>query len=312
MKIYGSAAELIGGTPLVRFSAFGKAAGAGAEILAKLEYLNPAGSAKDRVGKEMLDAALSSGRITKDSLIIEPTSGNTGIGIAAYAAQLGMKVIIVMPETMSLERRKLIAAYGAKLVLTDGSKGMAGSIEKANELAAANPGSFIPAQFDNPDNCAAHYKTTGPEIWADTDGTVDIFVAGIGTGGTITGTGRFLKEMNPNVKIVAVEPADSPLLSQGRAGAHGLQGIGANFVPKILDTDIYGEIITVTTEQAYAAARLTVKTQGILIGISSGAALHAAAELAKRPENSGKRIVVLLPDGGERYLSTSLFEEDEQ
>lgn len=312
MKIYGSAAELIGGTPLVRFSAFGKAAGAGAEILAKLEYLNPAGSAKDRVGKEMLDAALSSGRITKDSLIIEPTSGNTGIGIAAYAAQLGMKVIIVMPETMSLERRKLIAAYGAKLVLTDGSKGMAGAIEKANELAAANPGSFIPAQFDNPDNCAAHYKTTGPEIWADTDGTVDIFVAGIGTGGTITGTGRFLKEMNPNVKIVAVEPADSPLLSQGRAGAHGLQGIGANFVPKILDTDIYDEIITVTTEQAYAAARLTVKTQGILIGISSGAALHAAAELAKRPENSGKRIVVLLPDGGERYLSTSLFEEDEQ
>lgn len=312
MKIYGSAAELIGGTPLVRFSAFGKETGAGAEILAKLEYLNPAGSAKDRVGKEMLDAALSSGRITKDSLIIEPTSGNTGIGIAAYAAQLGMKVIIVMPETMSLERRKLIAAYGAKLVLTDGSKGMAGSIEKANELAAANPGSFIPAQFDNPDNCAAHYKTTGPEIWADTDGTVDIFVAGIGTGGTITGTGRFLREMNPNVKIVAVEPADSPLLSQGRAGAHGLQGIGANFVPKILDTDIYDEIITVTTEQAYAAARLTVKTQGILIGISSGAALHAAAELAKRPENSGKRIVVLLPDGGERYLSTSLFEEDEQ
>ncbi|MCI5842046.1 MAG: cysteine synthase A [Clostridium sp.] len=312
MKIYGSAAELIGGTPLVRFSAFGKEAGAGAEILAKLEYLNPAGSAKDRVGKEMLDAALSSGRITRDSLTIEPTSGNTGIGIAAYAAQLGMKVIIVMPETMSLERRKLIAAYGAKLVLTDGSKGMAGSIEKANELAAANPGSFIPAQFDNPDNCAAHYKTTGPEIWADTDGTVDIFVAGIGTGGTITGTGRFLKEMNPNVKIVAVEPADSPLLSQGRAGAHGLQGIGANFVPKILDTDIYDEIITVTTEQAYAAARLTVKTQGILIGISSGAALHAAAELAKRPENSGKRIVVLLPDGGERYLSTSLFEEDEQ
>lgn len=312
MKIYGSAAELIGGTPLVRFSAFGKEVGAGAEILAKLEYLNPAGSAKDRVGKEMLDAALSSGRITKDSLIIEPTSGNTGIGIAAYAAQLGMKVIIVMPETMSLERRKLIAAYGAKLVLTDGSKGMAGSIEKANELAAANPGSFIPAQFDNPDNCAAHYKTTGPEIWADTDGTVDIFVAGIGTGGTITGTGRFLKEMNPNVKIVAVEPADSPLLSQGRAGAHGLQGIGANFVPKILDTDIYDEIITVTTEQAYAAARLTVKNQGILIGISSGAALHAAAELAKRSENSGKRIVVLLPDGGERYLSTSLFEEDEQ
>ena len=311
MKIYGSAAELIGGTPLVRFSAFGKEAGAGAEILAKLEYLNPAGSAKDRVGKEMLDSALRSGRITKDSLIIEPTSGNTGIGIAAYAAQLGMKVIIVMPETMSLERRKLIAAYGAQLVLTDGSKGMAGSIEKANELAAANPGSFIPAQFDNPDNCAAHYKTTGPEIWEDTDGTVDIFVAGIGTGGTITGTGRYLKEQNPSVKVVAVEPADSPLLSEGRAGAHGLQGIGANFVPTILDTDIYDEIITVTTEQAYAAARLTVKTQGILIGISSGAALHAAAELARRPENHGKRIAVLLPDGGERYLSTSLFEGDD-
>lgn len=311
MKIYGSAAELIGGTPLVRFSAFGREAGAGAEILAKLEYLNPAGSAKDRVGKEMLDSALRSGRITKDSLIIEPTSGNTGIGIAAYAAQLGMKVIIVMPETMSLERRKLIAAYGAQLVLTDGSKGMAGSIEKANELAAANPGSFIPAQFDNPDNCAAHYKTTGPEIWDDTDGTVDIFVAGIGTGGTITGTGRYLKEQNPSVKVVAVEPADSPLLSEGRAGAHGLQGIGANFVPTILDTDIYDEIITVTTEQAYAAARLTVKTQGILIGISSGAALHAAAELARRPENHGKRIAVLLPDGGERYLSTSLFERDD-
>lgn len=311
MKIYGSAAELIGGTPLVRFSAFGKEAGAGAEILAKLEYLNPAGSAKDRVGKEMLDSALRSGRITKDSLIIEPTSGNTGIGIAAYAAQLGMKVIIVMPETMSLERRKLIAAYGAQLVLTNGSKGMAGSIEKANELAAANPGSFIPAQFDNPDNCAAHYKTTGPEIWEDTDGTVDIFVAGIGTGGTITGTGRYLKEQNPSVKVVAVEPADSPLLSEGRAGAHGLQGIGANFVPTILDTDIYDEIITVTTEQAYAAARLTVKTQGILIGISSGAALHAAAELARRPENHGKRIAVLLPDGGERYLSTSLFEGDD-
>lgn len=311
MKIYGSVAELIGGTPLVRFSAFGREAGAGAEILAKLEYLNPAGSAKDRVGKEMLDSALRSGRITKDSLIIEPTSGNTGIGIAAYAAQLGMKVIIVMPETMSLERRKLIAAYGAQLVLTDGSKGMAGSIEKANELAAANPGSFIPAQFDNPDNCAAHYKTTGPEIWEDTDGTVDIFVAGIGTGGTITGTGRYLKEQNPSVKVVAVEPADSPLLSEGRAGAHGLQGIGANFVPTILDTDIYDEIITVTTEQAYAAARLTVKTQGILIGISSGAALHAAAELARRPENHGKRIAVLLPDGGERYLSTSLFERDD-
>lgn len=308
MKIYSRTADLIGNTPLVDFSAYAEKAGAKAQILAKLEYLNPAGSAKDRVGKEMLDHALSSGKITKDSLIIEPTSGNTGIGIAAYAAQLGMRVVIVMPDTMSAERRKLIAAYGAELVLTDGKKGMAGSIEKANELAAENPGSFIPSQFDNPDNCLAHYKTTGPEIWSDTDGTVDIFVAGVGTGGTITGTGKFLKEKNPSIKIVAVEPADSPLLSEGKAGAHGLQGIGANFVPKILDTDIYDEIITVTTAQAYAAARLTVKTQGVLIGISSGAALHAASVLASRPENEGKRIVVLLPDGGERYLSTDLFE----
>lgn len=311
MKIYSRAAELIGNTPLVDFSAYAKKIGANAKILAKLEYLNPAGSAKDRVGKEMLDSALSSGKITKDSLIIEPTSGNTGIGIASYAAQLGMRVIIVMPETMSVERRKLLAAYGAELVLTDGGKGMAGSIEKANELAKENPNSFIPSQFDNPDNCLAHYKTTGPEIWNDTDGTVDIFVAGVGTGGTITGTGKFLKEKNPTVKIVAVEPADSPLLSEGKAGAHGLQGIGANFVPKILDTDIYDEIIAVTTEQAYRAARLTVKTQGVLIGISSGAALYAASVLASRPENAGKRIVVLLPDSGERYLSTDLFEENE-
>ncbi len=309
MKIYSCAAELIGNTPLVSFSAYAKAINANAEILSKLEYLNPAGSAKDRVGKEMLDAALRSGKIAKNSLIIEPTSGNTGIGIASYAAQLGMRVIIVMPETMSVERRKLIAAYGAELVLTDGKKGMAGSIEKATELAEKNPNSFIPSQFDNPDNCLAHYKTTGPEIWNDTDGTVDIFVAGVGTGGTITGTGKFLKEKNPAVKIVAVEPADSPLLSEGKAGAHGLQGIGANFVPKILDTDIYDEIITVTDEQAYSAARLTVKTQGVLIGISSGAALYAASVLASRPENEGKRIVVLLPDSGERYLSTSLFDE---
>lgn len=308
MNIYGNAAALTGNTPLVRFENYAKSESLQGEIIAKLEYLNPAGSAKDRVGKEMLDSALREGKITKDSVIIEPTSGNTGIGIASYAAQLGMKVIIVMPETMSIERRKLLLAYGAELVLTEGSKGMAGAIEKANEIAASTEGSFIPAQFDNPANSDAHYKTTGPEIWRDTDGEVDIFVAGVGTGGTITGTGRYLKEKNPDVKVVAVEPADSPLLSQGRAGAHGIMGIGANFVPKILDTGIYDEIITVTTEQAYSAARKTVKTEGILIGISSGAALHAASVIAARSENKGKKIVVLLPDGGERYLSTPMFE----
>ena len=307
MKIYNNAAETIGKTPLVRFSAYAEKAGADAEILAKLEYRNPAGSAKDRVGYEMLRSAMAEGKISGNSVIIEPTSGNTGIGIASVAAQMGLRVIITMPETMSLERRKLLAAYGAELVLTEGAKGMAGAIEKANQLAAEIEDSFIPAQFDNPANAAAHYKTTGPEIWEDTDGGVDIFVAGVGTGGTITGVGRYLKEQNPDVKIIAVEPADSPFLSEGRAGAHGLQGIGAGFVPKVLDTEIYDEIITVTTEQAYAAARLTVKTEGILIGISSGAALHAATEIAKRQENAGKKIVVLLPDGGERYLSTGMF-----
>lgn len=306
MKIYENAAALVGGTPLVRFSRYSE--GMNAEILAKLEYLNPAGSAKDRVGKEMLLSALADGRITKSSVIIEPTSGNTGIGIASTAAQLGMKVIITMPETMSVERRKLLAAFGAELVLTDGSKGMPGAIAKAQELASQIEGSFIPAQFDNPANPDAHFKTTGPEIWNDTDGKVDFFVAGVGTGGTITGTGRYLKEKNPDVKIIAVEPKDSPFLSEGRAGAHGLQGIGAGFVPSILDTEIYDEIITVTTEEAYAAARKTVKTEGILIGISSGAALHAASLIASREENKGKRIVVLLPDNGERYLSTPLFE----
>ena len=310
MKIYNSVSELVGKTPLVRFSKFEEKRQLKAEIIAKLEYLNPAGSAKDRVGMEMLDAAVKSGKIGKGSVIIEPTSGNTGIGIASYAAQLGMKVIIVMPETMSIERRKLLAAYGAELVLTDGAKGMSGSIEKAEEIAAATPGSFIPAQFDNPDNCAAHYKTTGPEIWADTDGQVDFFVAGVGTGGTITGTGKFLKEKNPDVKIIAVEPSDSPLLSGGKAGPHGLQGIGANFVPSILDTDIYDEIITVSTEEAYAAARDTVKTQGVLVGVSAGAALHAASLIAAKEENKGKKIVVLLPDGGERYLSTPMFEQE--
>ncbi len=306
MKIYNNASELVGNTPLVRFSGF--SADCGAQILAKLEYLNPAGSAKDRVGKEMLEAALADGRITEKSVIIEPTSGNTGIGIASFAAQKGMKVIITMPETMSVERRKLLAAYGAELVLTDGAKGMAGAIAKAEEIAAETEGAFIPAQFDNPDNAAAHYKTTGPEIWSDTDGKVDIFVAGVGTGGTITGTGRYLKEKNPDIKIIAVEPADSPFLSEGRAGAHGLMGIGAGFVPKILDTEIYDEIITVTTDEAYAAAKKTVKTEGILIGISSGAALHAAQLVASRHENSGKTVVVLLPDGGERYLSTPMFD----
>lgn len=305
MKIYNNASELVGNTPLVRFSEFSDC---GAEILAKLEYMNPAGSAKDRVGKEMLEAALADGRITEKSVIIEPTSGNTGIGIASFAAQKGMKVIITMPETMSVERRKLLAAYGAELVLTDGSKGMAGAIARAEEIAAETEGAFIPAQFDNPDNAAAHYKTTGPEIWSDTDGKVGIFIAGVGTGGTITGTGRYLKEKNPDVKIIAVEPADSPFLSEGRAGAHGLMGIGAGFIPKILDTEIYDEIITVTTEEAYAASKKTVRTEGILVGISSGAALHAASLVASRPENSGKTIVVLLPDGGERYLSTPMFD----
>ena len=308
MKIYSNAAETIGNTPLVRFGKYSEKAEINAEILAKLEYRNPAGSAKDRVGFEMLRAAMADGRINENSVIIEPTSGNTGIGIASVAAQMGLKVIITMPETMSIERRKLLAAYGAELVLTDGAKGMAGAIAKAEELAETTENSFIPAQFDNPSNADAHYKTTAPEIWEDTDGKVDIFVAGVGTGGTITGVGRYLKEKNPEVKIIAVEPSDSPFLSEGRAGAHGLQGIGAGFAPKILDTEIYDEIITVTTDEAYAASRLTVKTEGILIGISSGAALHAATLVAKRDENAGKNIVVLLPDGGERYLSTPMFE----
>ena len=308
MKIYKNAAETIGNTPLVNFGVYAKNLNLDAKILAKLEYRNPAGSSKDRVGYEMLSSAWNEGKINENSVIIEPTSGNTGIGIASVAAQMGLKVIITMPETMSIERRKLLSAYGAELVLTDGSKGMAGAIEKANELSKEIPDSFIPAQFDNPANCNAHYKTTGPEIWNDTDGKVDIFVAGIGTGGTITGTGRYLKEKNPQIKIIGIEPADSPFLSEGKAGAHGLQGIGAGFAPSILDTKIYDEIITVTTEEAYSAARLTVKTEGVLIGISSGAALHAATIVASRPENKGKNIVVLLPDGGERYLSTPIFE----
>lgn len=308
LKVYRNAAETIGNTPLVSFSSYAKSEDVKAQILAKLEYFNPAGSAKDRVGYEMLRSAMESGKINENSVIIEPTSGNTGIGIASVAAQMGLKVIITMPETMSEERKKLLAAYGAELVLTDGAKGMAGSIEKAKVLAAEIEGSFIPAQFENPSNADAHYKTTGPEIWRDTDGKVDILVAGVGTGGTITGAGRYLKEKNPDVRIIAVEPADSPFLSQGKAGTHGLQGIGAGFCPAVLDTDIYDEIITVSTDEAYAAARKTVKTEGILIGISSGAALHAATVVANREENREKNIVVILPDGGERYLSTSLFE----
>lgn len=306
MKIYNSIEELVGGTPLLALNNYGKEFGA--KIFAKLEYLNPAGSAKDRIAAEMIAEAEKSGRLAPGGTIIEPTSGNTGIGLAALAAVKGYKVIITMPETMSRERQLLMKAYGAELVLTDGAKGMAGSIEKAEELAREIPGAIIAGQFENPANPAAHRKTTGPEIWADTDGKVDIFVAGVGTGGTISGTGAYLKEKNPNVKIVAVEPYDSPLLSSGKAGAHKIQGIGANFVPKALDTGIYDEIITVKTEEAYAAARALAKKEGVLAGISSGAALYAASILASKPENAGKNIVVLLPDTGDRYLSTDLFE----
>ncbi|MBQ8403935.1 MAG: cysteine synthase A [Clostridia bacterium] len=306
MKIYNSIEELVGGTPLLSLGRYGAALPA--KILAKLEYLNPAGSAKDRIAAEMIAEAEKSGRLAAGGTIIEPTSGNTGIGLAALAAAKGYKVIITMPETMSRERQLLMKAYGAELVLTDGTKGMAGSIEKAEELAAQIPGAIIAGQFENPANPAAHRKTTGPEIWSDTEGNIDIFVAGVGTGGTISGTGAYLKEKNPNVKIVAVEPYDSPLLSSGKAGAHKIQGIGANFVPKALDTGIYDEIITVKTEEAYAAARALARTEGVLAGISSGAALHAAKLLAARSENAGKTIVVLLPDTGDRYLSTDLFE----
>lgn len=306
MKIYNSIEELVGGTPLLALNRYGK--DAQAKIFAKLEYLNPAGSAKDRIAAEMIAQAEKSGRLAPGGTIIEPTSGNTGIGLAAIAAAKGYKVIIAMPETMSRERQLLMKAYGAELVLTDGKAGMSGSIAKAEELAAQIPGAIIAGQFENPANPAAHRKTTGPEIWADTDGNVDIFVAGVGTGGTISGTGAYLKEKNPAIKVVAVEPFDSPLLSKGVAGAHKIQGIGANFVPAALDTEIYDEIITVKTEEAYAAARALAKAEGILAGISSGAALHAASVLASRPENAGKNIVVLLPDTGDRYLSTDLFE----
>ena len=308
MNVYTSVDKMIGGTPLLELHNLEKKLGLKAKVLAKLEYLNPAGSAKDRIARAMIDEAEREGKLVPGSVIIEPTSGNTGIGLASVAAARGYRVIIVMPETMSMERRMLMKAFGAELVLTPGSKGMTGSIEKAEELAASMPQSFIPGQFVNPVNAKAHYDTTGPEIWNDTDGTVDVFVAGVGTGGTITGVGRYLKERKAGVKVVAVEPATSAVLSGGKPGPHGLQGIGAGFIPKVLDTGIYDEVIPVENEQAYEAARLIGKKEGVLVGISSGAALFAALELAKRDEYAGKTIVALLPDTGDRYLSTPLFE----
>ena len=307
-NIYTSVEQLIGNTPLLELTRIEQELGLRARVLAKLEYLNPAGSVKDRVGLAMILDAEQQGRLKPGGTVIEPTSGNTGIGLAAVAAARGYKAVIVMPDSMSAERRLLMAAYGAELVLTEGTKGMSGAIEKAEELAKTIPNSVIAGQFDNPANPDAHYRTTGPEIWRDTDGQVDLFVAGVGTGGTITGIGRYLKEKNPKVKIVAVEPADSPLLSGGKAAAHGIQGIGANFVPSVLDTEIYDEVISVTTEDAYAMGRLIGRREGVLVGISSGAALWAAVELAKRTENESKTIVVLLPDTGDRYLSTPMFE----
>lgn len=308
-KIYHSLTELIGGTPLVRLTHVEEKLGLQARLLAKLESYNPAGSAKDRVALNMIEQAEKSGALKAGSVIIEPTSGNTGIGLAAVAAVRGYRTIIVMPDTMSAERRMLIAAYGAELVLTDGKLGMQGAIDKAESLAKEIPDSFIAGQFVNPANAAAHYKTTGPEIYADTDGAVDIFVAGVGTGGTVTGVGRYLKEQNSAVTVVGVEPASSPVLSGGKAGAHGLQGIGAGFVPAVLDTSVLDAVKTVTEQQAYDAGKLLAKTEGILAGISSGAALHAAIEIARCPENAGKTVVVLLPDTGDRYLSTPLFAE---
>lgn len=306
-QIYTSVDQLIGKTPLLEFTNVEKKLGLSAKVIGKLEYLNPAGSVKDRVAKFMIDEAEKSGKVNKDTVIIEPTSGNTGIGLASVASARGYKVIIVMPDSMSEERQLILKAYGAELVLTDGSKGMAGAIEKANELAKEFSNSFIPGQFDNFDNPKAHFNSTGPEIYDDMDGNVDFFVAGIGTGGTISGCGEFLKSKNQNIKIVGVEPFDSPVLTEGKSGAHKLQGIGAGFIPKVLNTKIYDEIIKVKTEEAYETARMIGVMEGILVGISSGAAAFAAIELAKRPENKGKNIVVLLPDTGDRYLSTDLF-----
>ena len=308
-KIYTSADQLIGRTPLLELTHLEQEYGLKAKLYAKMEYFNPAGSVKDRVAKMMLDDAEKEGKLTKDSVIIEPTSGNTGIGLASVAAARGYRIIIVMPDTMSVERRQLMKAYGAELVLSEGAKGMKGAIAKANELAEEIPNSFIPGQFVNPSNPKAHYETTGPEIWEDTDGNVDYFVAGVGTGGTVTGVGKDLKEKNPAVKVVAVEPATSAVLSTGVAGAHKIQGIGAGFVPEILDTTIYDEIIPVANEDAFALGKKIGTSEGVLVGISSGAAVWAALEVAKRPENEGKNIVVLLPDTGDRYLSTPLFAE---
>ena len=309
MRIYESMTDLIGGTPLLHLRNFSRDMGLKATLAAKLEYFNPAGSVKDRIAKAMLDDAEARGLLKPGAVIIEPTSGNTGIGLASAAAARGYKLILTMPETMSVERRSLLKAYGAELVLTEGSKGMKGAIAKAEELAAATPGSFIPGQFTNPANPAVHRATTGPEIWADTDGKVDIFVAGVGTGGTITGVGEYLKSQNPHIKVVAVEPASSPVLSRGVSGPHKIQGIGAGFVPDTLNTAVYDEIIPVSDEDAFAAGRAVALSEGLLVGISSGAAVFAASQLAKRPENEGKLIVALLPDTGERYLSTPMFSD---
>nr|MBR0256996.1 cysteine synthase A [Synergistaceae bacterium] len=308
-KVYTSIDQLIGHTPLLELVRVQNHFGLGAKILAKLEYFNPAGSVKDRIAKSMIDDAEASGQLKPGSVIIEPTSGNTGIGLSSVAASRGYKVIIVMPETMSVERRKLMKAYGAELVLTEGKKGMRGAIEKASEIAANTPGSFIAGQFVNPSNPKIHRETTGPEIWQDTSGHVDIFIAGVGTGGTLTGTGEYLRSMNPGVKIIAVEPSGSPVLSAGRSGSHKIQGIGAGFVPEVLNTKIYDQIITVNDDDAINTAKLTGKLEGFLVGISSGAALYAAIETAKKPDNAGKNIAVILPDTGERYLSTALFDD---
>ena len=308
-KIYKGALGLIGNTPLVEISNIEKELSLPAAVLVKLEYLNPAGSVKDRVAKAMIEDAEKKGLLKQVSVIIEPTSGNTGIGLAAIAAVKGYRVILTMPETMSVERRNILKAYGAEIVLTEGAKGMKGAIEKAEQLAGEIPGAFIPGQFVNPANSAAHRSSTGPEIWEDTEGKVDIFVAGVGTGGTLTGVGEYLKAKNPQIRIVAVEPSDSPVLSEGKSGPHKLQGIGAGFVPEVLNTDIYDEIIQIRSEEAYAASKLLAKKEGVLVGISSGAALYAAFELARRPENKGKTIVALLPDSGDRYYSTPLFME---